>query len=508
MPSRGKELLPEGTVKADSGIMCAVSDEHQLHPGDPDQIDEYRVLSRLGSGGQGVVYLATAPSGERVAIKRLHSAFGDEKSRLQFAKEVAAARRVAPFCTAQVVDARMDGPSPYVVSEYIDGLSLQQHVRHHGPLAGVALQRLAIGTTTALVAIHTAGLVHRDFKPANVMLAADGPRVIDFGVARDLSLETTADSGVPGTLTFMAPEQLSGGRVGPPSDLFAWASVMVFAATGRTLFEAPHAIAVVKAIADADPDLTGVPADLLPVVQRCLSKDPARRPSAQQALVELLGRPAADAEVSDPSGVLAEAAERVLTTGRPRADHRPAVGTWSVPAPTSAIAKVAAAVGVALLVLVSAWAIGRVGTSPSSDRVRAGIDDTVVSGAVGWSPSPQGSTSAGGSRIPAKYRGTWIGSYQVADSPDQARTVQIESDDSRGTLGVSFTGLGCKATLHYMNSSAKYLNLAAETTSDLAGACGQQASVVLQLTAAGELLLTWTDVSTGESRITAVLRPG
>jgi serine/threonine protein kinase len=507
--------------------MSAAPEVNRLLPGDPQEIDEYRVLSRLGTGGQGVVYLAVAPSGDRVAIKRLLSLFGDEKSRGQFAKEVSAARRVAPFCTAQVVDARLDGDMPYVVSEYIDGLSLEEQVRDYGPVTGVALQRLAIGTTTALTAIHAAGLVHRDLKPANVMLAADGPRVIDFGIARDLSMETTVNSGVVGTLTFMAPEQLRGERVGPSADLFAWASVIVYAATGRTLFDAPDVVAVIYGIAAGEPDLTGVPADLLPVVRRCLSKDPKERPSAQQALVELLGRPGA-AEVSDPTGVLAEAAELVLTTGhRPQRGHRTndwaehwamaktRIRTWwqSIRGLLAAAAEkgvgawVMGATAVVLLVLVAAWSSGLFSSStadvpPSNTENKAQASPPGPTAAKISSSAVPSRTK---DQIQAKYRGSWVGPYQLQGSEDQTQTAQIHSGESKDTLVISFAALGCKATLHYMNSSAEYLHLAAEISSDLTGACGKQATVTLKLTTAEELLMTWDDLTTTGKRITAVL---
>jgi len=285
----------------------AVPDVTDLRPGDPEEIAGYRVVSRLGAGGQGVVYLATAPSGERVAIKQLRFGPQDERARQQFAKEVAAARLVAPFCTAQVLDADLEGSAPYVVSEYIEGLSLQQRIERRGPMTGAGLQRLAIGTATALAAIHQAGVVHRDFKPANVMLAYDGPRVIDFGIARDLSTETTVTSRVFGTPAYMAPEQLRAERVGPATDMFAWASVIAYAATGRAPFEAPHMVAVMHRISAEEPDLTGVPTELVGVLRQCLDKDPPGRPSAQQVLALLLGRPAPEHDASDATHVLAEA---------------------------------------------------------------------------------------------------------------------------------------------------------------------------------------------------------
>jgi serine/threonine protein kinase len=302
-----------------------VPDATDLRPGDPESIAGYRVLSRLGSGGQGVVFLGSAPSGDLVAIKRLLPRGGpeDTRARAQFVKEVAAARLVAPFCTAQVVDAQVDGDSPYVVSEFIAGPSLQQQIERNGPMQGTALQRMAIGTATALAAIHQAGVVHRDFKPANVMLSSEGPRVIDFGIARDLSTETTVTSRIFGTPAYMSPEQLRADVVGPATDMFAWASVMAYAATGRAPFEAPHIMAVVHRIGAGEPDLSGVPADLVVVLRQCLEKDPARRPTAQQTLALLLGRPSPARDQTDPTIVLAEATGLVRPTDPGRAE-RPA----------------------------------------------------------------------------------------------------------------------------------------------------------------------------------------
>ena len=285
-----------------------------LRTGDPEQVAGHRLAGRIGAGGQGVVYLGMSALGEPVAIKLLR--VEDERSREQFAKEVAAARRVAPFCTAQILDFDLEAQPPYVISEFIEGLSLQQYVETRGPLTGTRLQRLAIGTATALAAIHQAGVVHRDMKPANVMLSPEGPRVIDFGIARDLSNDTTKVSKLFGTPAYMSPEQLRGERVGPSTDLFAWGSVMTFAATGRAPFEAPHMMAAINKIAHEEPDLTGVPPELLTVLRQCFSKDPAYRPTAQHALSMLLGRPE---ETNPPNSavVLAEATQLVesSTTG-------------------------------------------------------------------------------------------------------------------------------------------------------------------------------------------------
>ncbi|MEU7895894.1 protein kinase [Nonomuraea sp. NPDC049152] len=252
-----------------------------LRPDDPQAIAAYRIVGRLGEGGQGVVYLGQAPDGRPVAVKVLRQPVGDDN---RFAKELAAARRVEPFCIAQMLDASAGG-RPYIVSEYVEGPSLQQAGRHDG----ADLQRLAVSTATALTAIHEAGIVHHDFKPANVLLGRDGPRVVDFGIAHVADSAVTVTSGVVGTPAYMAPEQLAGAYVGPAADVFAWASVMVFAGTGTPPFGNDSLPAVITRILNQEPFLGDLPEPLRSVVYACLAKDPGARPQMRDVLLRLLG---------------------------------------------------------------------------------------------------------------------------------------------------------------------------------------------------------------------------
>ncbi|WP_051760467.1 serine/threonine-protein kinase [Herbidospora cretacea] len=257
-----------------------------LHPDDPRSLGEYRLTGRLGEGGQGVVYLGVSPSGTHVAVKLLRGA--DDGVRHQLGRELAALRDVAPFCTARVLAADVAGRRPYVVSEYVDGPSLQERVSSAGPLTGGELERLAVGTATALAAVHAAGVVHRDFKPGNVLLGPDGPRVVDFGIARP-SESQTITGGPIGTPAYMAPEQIAGHPASAASDVFAWGATIVYAATGRAAFGSDSVASVLHRIMTVDPDVSGVPAPLRGLVARCVAKDPAARPSARDLLLTLVG---------------------------------------------------------------------------------------------------------------------------------------------------------------------------------------------------------------------------
>ncbi|MFI7132956.1 protein kinase [Nonomuraea sp. NPDC050153] len=262
---------------------------HPLQPSDPRTLGDYRLLGRLGKGAQGIVFEGESPDGRRVAIKLLSTRLdkpGLDSER--FMREVASARRVAQFCTAQVLGAHMDGEHPYIVSELVDGVSLQTVVQRDGPRTGGALYRLAVGTVTALAAIHRAGIVHRDFKPSNVLLGNDGPRVIDFGIARALDSAMTISSGVVGTPAYMSPEQISAERVGPASDMFSWALTMVYAATGRPAFGQDSLPAVVYRVMHEEPDLSALPESLRPIVRSCLRKRAGERPAAADVLFGLL----------------------------------------------------------------------------------------------------------------------------------------------------------------------------------------------------------------------------
>jgi serine/threonine protein kinase len=304
-----------------------------LEAGDPRSLGQYEVVGRLGAGGQGAVYLGKDANGGPVAIKLLHAQMAtDPAARQRFAREVAAAQKVEPFCTARVLEADVHGDQPFIVSEYINGPSLHDVVAHNGPLNAVELERLAIGTVTALAAIHEAGIVHRDFKPNNVLLADDGPRVVDFGIARTVNSQesaVTATGMVVGTPGYLAPEQLTGQPLQPGVDIFAWAATMVFAATGQSPFDADTLPVIIHRILNTDPDLSALPEPLRGLVGQCLAKDAAQRPPAAQLLLRLLGHvgaaPATPAPARDELlGQGTRVASRMAPAGggRPPARHR------------------------------------------------------------------------------------------------------------------------------------------------------------------------------------------
>ncbi len=293
-----------------------------LEPGDPPRLGRFELLARLGEGGQGIVYLGrgTSPGEERVAVKVLRSSV-DATVLQRLARELDAVHQVQPFVTARVIEASAEGDRHFVVSEFIDGPSLQARVAVRGPLPEGDLQRLAVGTAAALTAIHAAGVVHRDFKPANVLLGPDGPRVVDFGIAR-LTDAATMTSGLIGTPSYLAPEQLAGARPTSAVDIFAWALTMIFAATGRTAFGG-HAVPVVMhRILHEEPDLSGVPPSLLSAVRECLNKDPARRPNTRDLLLRLVDPAAQRPTITRATPVSQDPAEAeptlTATIGQPK----------------------------------------------------------------------------------------------------------------------------------------------------------------------------------------------
>ena len=276
-----------------------------LRDTDPREVGGYRLLGRLGEGGQGVVFLALGPAGSRAAVKLL-APTTDPLVRSRFLKEVAAAQQVAGFCTAQVLDAGIFERRPFIVSEYVSGPSLVEVIQQHGPRTGAVLERIAVATLTALGAVHAVGMVHRDFKPGNVLLGPDGPVVIDFGLAAVPGMTTTGLSGqvAVGTPAFMAPEQLAGIRVSAAADMWSWAVTITFTGTGELPFKGESLTATAYAILHSEPTVGWLPEPLGSIVRRCLSKDPAIRPSARGALSELA---AAGARLAGPLPPMAPA---------------------------------------------------------------------------------------------------------------------------------------------------------------------------------------------------------
>jgi eukaryotic-like serine/threonine-protein kinase len=258
----------------------------ELQPGDPQLIGPYRLRGRLGAGGMGRVYLGLSPGGRAVAVKVIRAELAhDPEFRARFRREITVARKVSGLFTAPVIDADLDGPVPWLVTEYVSGPSLADAVTARGPLPVASVLALAMGLAEGLSAIHAAGVVHRDLKPANVLLAGDGPRMIDFGISRAVEASALTHTGlVVGSPGFMSPEQAEGREVGPPSDIFSLGAVLAFAATGQGPFGTGSTPALVYRVVHSLPQLDQVPAEVRPLVERCLVKDPARRPTARDLL--------------------------------------------------------------------------------------------------------------------------------------------------------------------------------------------------------------------------------
>ena len=259
----------------------------ELQLGDPRVIGPYRLRGRLGVGGMGRVFLGISAEGQLVAVKVVRADLaGDPRFRAGFRQEVAVARKVSGPFTAPVVDADTDGPVPWLATTYVAGPSLDDAVAERGPLPTWSVLRLAAGLAEGLSAIHAAGVVHRDLKPSNVLLATDGPRIIDFGISRAPGATLTHSGLLVGSPGFISPEQAEGGDAGPPTDVFSLGVVLAFAATGEGPFGTGSTLALVYRVVHCPPDLDRVPAELRALVRLCLAKDPAARPTARELMAE------------------------------------------------------------------------------------------------------------------------------------------------------------------------------------------------------------------------------
>ncbi|HEY3954872.1 MAG TPA: serine/threonine-protein kinase [Streptosporangiaceae bacterium] len=254
----------------------------------PEQLGPYHLLEKIGEGGMGVVHLARDPAGKQVAVKVLRPGVAeDPDARRRLSREFEMMRRVRSPFVASVIDADVTGPQPYVVTRYVAGPSLDQMIGATGPLRGRALERLAWGLAEGLAAVHAAGVVHRDLKPGNVVMAGGVPVLIDFGIAHAPDATKITQTGMfMGTPGYLAPEIVEGQPSGPSADVHAWGSTVAFAATGRPPFGTGTYETIFYRIVSGKPDLTGIPRKLLPMVTAALTRDPAARPAAVQLSTE------------------------------------------------------------------------------------------------------------------------------------------------------------------------------------------------------------------------------
>ncbi|MCT4354677.1 serine/threonine protein kinase [Streptomyces sp. Je 1-79] len=405
-----------------------------LNPEDPVSIGPFRLLGRLGAGGMGRVFLARSAGGRTVAVKVVHTELAaQDEFRRRFAREVASLERVGGTGTAPVLGSDTAAEAPWVAVGYVPGPSLRIVVGDEfGPLPAVTVRTLASGLARALTHVHAAGLVHRDLKPSNVLLTFDGPRIIDFGIAR--AVETITDGGltstgaVVGSPGFMSPEQVRGEKLTPASDIFCLGAVLVYAATGHSPFGTADSgvHATMFRIAHDEPDLTDLPAELAGLVRACLAKDPAARPSAAE-LVETI-------TVADPwlpAEVLARLgrhAARVLEAEATTAGGSGATGGTAgaraddptpPPAPKAPERRRGALVAVATALVVAAaatltyvfWPDPTKGLDDQKNRARGQTGDV--------SARPSGI-------VPAAFLGAWEGVQRgSADHPRETSRIEI-----------------------------------------------------------------------------------
>ncbi|MGW8985876.1 serine/threonine-protein kinase [Streptomyces parvus] len=311
-----------------------------LKADDPAVVGGYRLAAVLGAGGMGKVYLSYTPGGRPLALKVIRAEFSeDPEFRRRFQQEVRSAQRVQGLYTAPVIDSDTEGAQPWLATAYVPGPSLAHAVARHGGLPLRSVLLLTVGVAEALGVIHGAGIVHRDLKPANVLLASDGPRVIDFGIARAADTTALTGTGVSvGTPAFMAPEQAAAGTVTPATDVFALGQIAAYAAIGAPAFGEGPSHAVLYRIVHEDPDLSRLPDELRPLVSRCLSRDPADRPALADIIAmchEISPEPLRQGEDWLPQAVAGSITERLrMPAPAPTPPPQPSAAPTPTPTPT------------------------------------------------------------------------------------------------------------------------------------------------------------------------------
>ncbi|MER8047624.1 serine/threonine-protein kinase [Streptomyces sp. NPDC094032] len=421
-----------------------------LNAEDPVTIGPFRLIGRLGVGGMGRVFLARSAGGRTVAVKVVHAELAaQDEFRRRFAREVAALERVGGTGTAPVLGADTGAELPWVAVGYVPGPSLRTVVGDaYGPLPPDSVRTLASGLARALVHIHAAGLVHRDLKPSNVLLTVDGPKIIDFGIAR--AVDTVTDGGltstgaVVGSPGFMSPEQVRGEKVTAASDVFCLGSVLAYAATGRTPFGGADSgvHATMFRIAHDEPDLTDLAPELSGLIRACLTKDPAGRPSATELadtlrvtdpwlpadLLARLGRHAARLLETE-----AQAPDTPDTPGTPEAPEAPDTPAPAAPAPRRRRRGLVAAL--------TALAVAGAATLTYTYWPHPGGDGGDTSDKARGTGSPTSSRPAG--IVPAAYVGAWEGVLRgSADAPYETSRIEITQGaaGSRSAVYTHVTG--------------------------------------------------------------------
>ena len=393
-----------------------------LQPEDPREIGPYRLLGQLGSGGMGQVFLGMSAGGRPIAVKIIRTELANDPDfRARFRSEVSAAQKVSGLFTALVVDADLDGPMPWLATAYVTGPSLTEAVRGHGPLPARSLMALAAGLAEGLGAIHAAGVVHRDLKPSNVLLAEDGPRVIDFGISEAAEASVAAGANVMiGSPGYMSPEQVLGVEIGPSSDMFSLGAVLTFAATGQGPFGTGSNAALMYRLVNSPAKLGDVPGELRSLVGRCLAKHPGDRPTACEMLAEVgalqpapgwLAESIMSSFVLDRSAAAAlgpaEASELIAltdTSGQPPRSGEPPRGGTNRPGRHRVSRTLASAVLTGGLVAgsaVAAFALIGANRAPAGSHLQpqagAGVAAALPASAANPSASPGASSSASAS---------------------------------------------------------------------------------------------------------------
>lgn len=494
---------------------------------DPSRVSRYRVHARLGAGGMGTVYLAFTPGGRPIALKMIRPELADNVDfRNRFRQEVDAARRVHGLYTAQVLDADPDANPPWLVTAFVPGLSLQDGVSRHGPLPVDTVLVLMAGVAEALQVIHRAGVVHRDLKPSNVVLAPDGPRVIDFGIARAVDASPSTGGGIRiGSPHYMSPEQVAGSPVGSAADVFALGSVAAYAALGRPPFGEGGALPVMYRVLHEPADLSGCPSPLRSIIERCLAKKALDRPSPAEVIswcrALTAGRTGQIAQPWLPPGVVAALADRPLPayaragapdhgqssaappgTSAPNVRGTPATITTRqqprTPASTTVSAQPTARLSRRL-----AWPV----------VVVLGLL-IVAASALTWlaeSNSPAGQPAPGRtpptSAAASWLAGTWVGSAYQPTGVVTHWTAELTFLRSGRAGTFRFPSLGCSGTLIVTGTTPT----TAWVYEDLAGnphkVCAPGGLITLSRSGATGIRMRWQDATDRSNVATGYLKP-